>query len=70
MFLQGFVFALGFAAGTVLLSFTLAVAIVLTDRLVPYLRNQKEMDGTIDIRRWKDRTLTRKRVYENPRSAG
>jgi hypothetical protein len=70
VFLQGFLFALGFGAGCLVLFFTLATAILVSERFFLHFHQSKEMDGTVDIRRWQQRKLAGKRGHDHPRSAG
>jgi hypothetical protein len=66
MMVKGFLFALGFGAGCLVFSFSLATAIVAIEMLALYFRKPKAMDGTVDILRWQERKLARKSGHENP----
>ncbi|MEI9978430.1 MAG: hypothetical protein WDN23_05415 [Edaphobacter sp.] len=70
MFLQGFLFALGFGAGCFVFTFTLVTALLMVEKIILLFQPPKEMDGTVDIRRWQERTTSRTSGHDHPRSAG
>ncbi len=71
MFLQGFLFALGFGAGCFVFAFTLITALLMVEKIILLFRPpKKEMDETVDIRLWQERTTARKSGHDHPRNAG
>lgn len=70
MFLQGFVFALGFGAGSIFLGLILSVTLMAMDSISSRSRKTKESNRPIDIEQWQERKPARSDdAYENPRSA-
>ena len=70
MFLQGFLFALGFGVGCIFLSCSVATTLLAIEKLALRLRKSKETDRTVDIRRWQERRFARRTNRESPRNAG
>jgi hypothetical protein len=70
VFLRGFLFALGFGVGCLVLCFTLVTAIAVIEKSILRFCQPNEMDGAVDIRRWKERKFVRKSGHNSPRSAG
>ncbi|MEI9979939.1 MAG: hypothetical protein WDN23_13260 [Edaphobacter sp.] len=70
MFLQGFVFALGFGAGCLVFAFAVVTALLMVEKIILLFRPPKEVDGTIDIRRWQEQTTARKSARDHPCNAG
>jgi hypothetical protein len=70
MFFQGFLFALGFGVGCLVLSLVFAITVLLVEKFFLHIRSIKNIDGTVDIRRWQEGKLSRELEHENPRSTG